>query len=669
MSEASTNNRERDIALSFILETDVNVFLTGSAGTGKTTLLKEALKKTNKNVVVVAPTGVAAINAGGVTIHSFFSLPHKAFVPSNAGIVDPELFTTPKDLSTKQKLQQDRRDTINELDLLIIDEISMVRADLLDEIDFTLRRVRRINTPFGGIQLLVIGDLLQLSPISKPNIDVVLREFYDSSYFYDSISWRRSTKIVVQLQKIYRQTDDVFINILNRIRIGEANQDDVNLLNKSLIEKADLSETITLTTHNYKANRINGEQLKQLETKSHQLEATIEGRFNESAYPIPKELKLKKGAQVMFVKNDPEQRYFNGKIGENIGKFIQFPLKLAWAVTVHKSQGLTFEEVVIDLKDTFATGQLYVALSRCRSLEGISLISPISLYNIKVDQRIIQYNCNQVIDENIGERLKLAKEQYSNSNLINALQLNKLNSHQRLWHPLIMDLDSDIIDDALAIQESYATEWQRLSEELGVFIVRLEILLKNPSPKQESEINTLLDEIKMGPVAFIRKDMCKSLKAHLSKCEDEGWRYNKFLKDYLVKIEKYYKGAERLTYPFTKVVIGSGQSGQSNFTKKVKAPKAPTQKLTLDLWRTGMSFEEIAKDRGFAKSTIEGHMAYWIGKREIGILALMNKKRLKYLEKHIPEDFEGMHSELKEIIPKDISYSEIRWMHAYRIEE
>ena len=173
----------------------------------------------------------------------------------------------------------------------------------------------------------------------------------------------------------------------------------------------------------------------------------------------------------------------------------------------------------------------------------------------------------------------------------------------------------------------------------------------------------------MGPVAFIRKDMCKSLKDHLSKCEDEGWRYNKFLKDYLVKIEKYYKGAERLTYPFTKVVIGSGQSGQSNFTKKVKAPKAPTQKLTLDLWRTGMSFEEIAKDRGFAKSTIEGHMAYWIGKREIGILALMNKKRLKYLEKHIPEDFEGMHSELKEIIPKDISYSEIRWMHAYRIEE
>ncbi|MFT4565787.1 MAG: hypothetical protein ACI9FN_000740 [Saprospiraceae bacterium] len=713
MAEALSEDVHGDLALSFILDTDVNVFLTGSAGTGKTTLLKEVLKKSNKNVVVVAPTGVAAINAGGVTIHSFFSLPHKAFIPSNQFIVDPDLFTTPKSLSSSQKLHQDRRDTINELDLLVIDEISMVRADLLDEIDFTLRRVRRINSPFGGVQVLAIGDLLQLAPISKPNIESVLQEFYPSPYFYESIAWKRASKVVVQLHKIYRQTDRTFIDILNKIRVGKSNQQDVDYINNGYTEEVDLSDTITLTTHNYKANRINSEQLSNLKSKSHQLEATIEGNFYESAFPIPKEFEIKKGAQVMFVKNDPEQRYFNGKIGtitkisketiyvkckddkktievepvewsndkytvdpesdkiikENIGKFIQYPLKLAWAVTVHKSQGLTFDKVVIDLKDTFATGQLYVALSRCRSLEGIALLSKISLYNIKVDQRIIQYNEEQVIDSNIEERLQLAKEQYDNSCFLKALQLNKLKSHHLLWQPLIMDLESDDIEEAVTIREEFSNEWQRLSTEMAINIEKLSLLLQPETKDKESKINALLDEIKEGPIASIRKETRRAIKDHLSKSDSEGWRYKKFLKDYLRKIEKYYKGAERLTYPFSKTIRNSEESQKPVTSQIIKAPKASTQQITLDLWRVGMSFEEIAKERGFVKSTIEGHMAYWLEKREIGILALMNKKRLKYLEKHILKDFDGLHSELKQTIPKDISFGEIKWLAAYRSED
>jgi len=586
----------RELALSFILDTDVNIFLTGSAGTGKTTLLKEVLKKSDKNIVVVAPTGVAAINAGGVTIHSFFSLPHKAFVPSNQLVVDPDVFVTPKGLSSRQKLHQDRRDTINELELLVIDEISMVRADLLDEIDFTLRRVRRVNSPFGGVQVLVIGDLLQLAPITKPNIDAVLQEFYESPYFFESIAWKRASKVVVQLEKIYRQSDTIFIDILNKIRIGQASQTEVTHLNKQYSEEVDLSDTVTLTTHNYKANRINLEELNKLKSKTHQLSATIEGSFYESAFPIPKELELKKGAQVMFVRNDPEQKYYNGKIGtiskitkdtvhikcknekkailvdpvewsndkytvdpesdkiikENIGKFIQFPLKLAWAVTVHKSQGLTFNKVVIDLKDTFATGQLYVALSRCRSLEGISLLSKISIHNIRVDERIIKYNSQQTIDSNIHKRLELAKEQYANSFFLKALQLNKLKSHHLLWQPLIMDLNADDIEKASALREEMSVEWEQLSKRMDSHIEELKSLLQSRPMNMEAKVNTLLDEIKKGPVASIKEVLNKKLKKHLSNSQGEVWRYKKYIKNYCDKVEKHIRKAERLTYPFTR---------------------------------------------------------------------------------------------------------------------
>lgn len=718
MSTDSTANRERDLALSFILHTDVNVFLTGSAGTGKTTLLKEILSKTDKNVAVVAPTGVAAINAGGMTIHSFFQLPRAAFIPSNEIIFDPDLFTNPRTLSKTQRLHQDRREVMQELDLLIIDEISMVRADLLDEVDYTLRRIRRNNSPFGGAQILVIGDLLQLAPIVKPDIENLLNDFYASPYFYDSLAWKRSSKIIIQLEKIYRQTDSTFIDILNKIRIGEAAQDDIDQLNLRIQKDVELGGTITLTTHNYKANKINEEQLSKLKKKAHELEAVIEGKFYESSYPLPKVLQLKLGAQVMFVRNDPEQRYFNGKIGtitkikgksvfvkcpeekkaievepvewsndkfivdsatekivkENIGKFIQYPLKLAWAVTVHKSQGLTFDNAVIDLKDSFATGQLYVALSRCRTLEGLTLLSPISLYNIKVDQRIIKYSQSHGLDPTIEERLKVAKEQYEHSYFLKTLQVQKIKGHHAIWQSLIMELDIEEMDQAQELREFIHTEWQRLETIISQCITDIKEALSKAKEAEiinESSINALLDDLKTGPIAVIRNVIQKDLVAYSKGISSPTWSYRKFLKSYISKIKKYVYRAENLTYPFTRRLEVGEAPPLLKANKKVKQPKGQTYTITLELWKSGKNFEDIAKERELALTTVQGHMSRWIQQGVVKITDLMSDEHLHKLEKLIPKNNADVPlNELKAKLPEEISFAEIRWMLAhYEFEE
>jgi len=412
MSSKSIHNRERDLAEGFILHTNRSVFLTGKAGTGKTTLLREIIKKTKKSTAVVAPTGVAAINAKGVTIHSFFQLPTTTFLPTSER-VEYDRITNRKTLAQNQKLRTEKRQLIVELELLIIDEISMVRADLLDAIDFTLRRIRKRPAPFGGVQLLVIGDLFQLAPIVKPDDWNVLKSYYKSPFFFDAIAWQESNAVSIELQKVYRQADQTFISVLNRIRNGISKQEDIDHLNLRYDPFADTEEIITLTTHNRKADSINNKELDNLLTKSVQLKANVTGHFAPSAYPTREVITIKEGAQIMFVKNHPDGIYYNGKLGtietidkdkikvhlieddraidvveeqwkntkyvvdpetkkieqQNIGTFEQYPFRLAWAITVHKSQGLTFEDVILDLENTFAPGQLYVALSRCRSLE------------------------------------------------------------------------------------------------------------------------------------------------------------------------------------------------------------------------------------------------------------------------------------------------------------
>lgn len=467
-------NQQLELAHRIIRETNSNLFLTGKAGTGKTTFLKHLREISSKRMVVVAPTGVAAINAGGVTIHSFFQVPFGPYLPGQ------------KDLSKDVgKMRREKINIIRTLDLLVIDEISMVRSDLLDCIDDVLRRVRRSSLPFGGVQLLMIGDTQQLTPVVKDDEWAMLGKVYDTPYFFSSLALRETFFSCVELKQIFRQEDEVFISLLNKIRENKVDSETLAELNKRYLPDFNPDDSegyIRLTTHNVVAQNLNDAKLSALKTKAHTFTAKVEGNFPEYSFPTDGELVLKENAQVMFIKNDssPEKRYFNGKIGvvksidgdeivvedrktgalitvdrevwENMryelnketneieekvdGVFEQYPLKTAWAITIHKSQGLTFERAIIDAGASFSHGQVYVALSRCKRLEGMVLSSPLTFASIRHDNRVDLFNQdaeNRVPDDDTIDKLhrdyflRLAVEQFS----FDALSV-PLHSFQRL---------------------------------------------------------------------------------------------------------------------------------------------------------------------------------------------------------------------------------------------
>lgn len=425
------SNPQLTLATEFVEKTNRNIFLTGKAGTGKTTFLKSLKQKSFKRMVVVAPTGVAAINAGGVTIHSFFQLTFGPQLPFDA--------VNGSDRGVK-KFNRERINIIRSLDLLVIDEISMVRADVLDAIDLVLRHYRDKSRPFGGVQLLMIGDIHQLAPVVKDDEWELLRNHYTTMYFFGSKALNEVSYVSIELKHIYRQSDRVFIDLLNKIRENNIDNECLELLRQRYnpgFDPPDDKGYIILATHNNSVNNTNANKLAQLKAKSHKFKAIIKDDFPEYLFPTNEELELKVGAQVMFVKNDskPEKLYFNGKIGivrsiENdtiyvkcpsdfeeipvsreewqnnkyslneetkeisetiVGTFTQFPLKLAWAITIHKSQGLTFDHAIIDAQASFAHGQVYVALSRCRTLEGLVMKSMIYEKSIVSDGSVLDY--------------------------------------------------------------------------------------------------------------------------------------------------------------------------------------------------------------------------------------------------------------------------------------
>lgn len=438
-------NTAFQLASDFVNYTNASLFLTGKAGTGKTTFLKHVKENEVKNTVVVAPTGVAAINAGGTTIHSFFQLPFTPFIPVSTGYGANDTISDKHSLISRLRLTNDRKEVMQKLELLIIDEISMVRCDVLDAIDTVLRHVRSQHTvPFGGVQVLLIGDMYQLPPVIKNEESELLSPYYKSEYFFNSHVIESQQPVYVELNKIYRQNDSAFVQVLNQVRNNEMDQDGYELLHSRYLPDlypAREENYITLTTHNSKADAINFKALNELTGKVLNFDATIEGEFYEKSYPADVNLKLKIGTQVMFLKNDAEKvrRYFNGKIGivdkieddkifvqckgeattievrkekwkniryaldkttnqieENeIGSFTQFPLRLAWAITIHKSQGLTFEKAIIDAGEAFAPGQVYVALSRCTTLQGMILHSRINNHSLRSDKRIGEFATNQ----------------------------------------------------------------------------------------------------------------------------------------------------------------------------------------------------------------------------------------------------------------------------------
>ena len=514
-------NSELRTAWDFVESTGRSIFLTGKAGTGKTTFLKTIMEHSRKRPIVVAPTGVAAINAGGVTIHSFFQLPFSPYVPGAK-------------VESKFDFGKEKRKIIASSDLLIIDEISMVRADLLDAIDAVLRRFREHGQPFGGMQLLMIGDLAQLTPVVTPEDERMLKPYYDTPYFFGSKALQQIDYVTIQLSHVYRQQDESFIALLNEIREGHPSAEALSKLNSRVTNHPSLGGEgggyIRLTTHNNLANFYNESELQKLPGRSYQYRAEVKGTFPEYSYPTAETLVLKEGAQVMFVKNDPsgEHLYYNGRIGrvmeasekrltvycegdanaieveplewENTrytlneqtreiesevqGTFKQLPLRLAWAITIHKSQGLTFDRAIIDANQSFAPGQVYVALSRCRTLEGLVLASPLDARAVINDERVDSYISQQEYQaERSIQQLPLLKQEYERYLLMQLFDFRAIlyleESMVRIFaeffyhsHASLKQLHDQTLFDLRQRVLEVATKWQQKIQVMSIESLR-----------------------------------------------------------------------------------------------------------------------------------------------------------------------------------------------------
>jgi len=598
----SIMNHELQLANDFVQYTGSNIFLTGKAGTGKTTFLHNLYKNTAKRMVITAPTGVAAINAGGVTLHSFFQLPFGPFVPGSE--------TYEQNQQRQFRFSKEKKQIIQSLDLLVIDEISMVRADLLDAVDAALRLHRRNNQPFGGVQLLVIGDLHQLSPVARQNEWDILQQHYESVYFFSSKALARTELLTIELKHIYRQSDAHFIKLLNRVRDNRLDESSIADLNQRYIQNFTPDEDqgyITLSTHNRNAESINRTRLYDLSKKEHRFKAEISGDFPEHIYPTLANLLLKEEAQVMFVRNDPstEKKYYNGKIGkitkisdkkisvicpgdkqeivvepvewqnikytlneenkaieENIiGKFKQYPLKLAWAITIHKSQGLTFEKAIIDAKAAFTHGQIYVALSRCKTIEGMVLSSPISSRGIETDEAIICFDENVQQNQPSENQLQSAKISYQQRLLLDcfnfSLLRNRLNYLVRLLLGNarvvqvsgiedISQLEKKAVKDIFVVSENFkqqlctifkdgglpesdAVILERISKASGWFQQKFTDIFEESVPKLHVETdNTELRKKIENALNNLKKEI--AVKVPAIKCCEKGFSPSSYLR-------------------------------------------------------------------------------------------------------------------------------------------
>lgn len=525
-----------EIAEEFIQLTNCSVFLTGKAGTGKTTMLRQIREAAFKQTAVVAPTGVAAINAGGTTIHSFFQLPFSPFIPT---------IEAKKSFIAKQQVNSVRRKIYRELELLIIDEVSMVRADVLDAIDTVLRHYRfRPNEPFGGVQVVFIGDMYQLPPVCVGEEWELLRRYYESPYFFHSQVIYQDPPIYIELDKIFRQSNQQFINLLNEVRNNQLTPDTFRLLSHCYQPNfRNVDEYITLTTHNASADAINNDELAKIDAPYYKFMAHIDRDFPERIFPTEVELVLKLGAKVMFIANDMAQprRYYNGKIGEiteindneiwvtcdgeseaikvslevwenksytidpetnqleekTLGTFTQYPLRLAWAITIHKSQGLTFDRVVIDAAAAFASGQVYVALSRCRSLDGIVLTSQINPNSLAVDPQIVRYSEQRLPIVELERQVELFKSRYSLQLLVKLFSLEDLMSHTVSFVNYIKTVLDDFNEDTAPYLDELLANVNSLYAVARRFIAQL--LSFNP----KSDIVRIAERVKAAAGYFV----------------------------------------------------------------------------------------------------------------------------------------------------------------------
>lgn len=583
-------NEQLQLATEYVNHTGIHIFLTGKAGTGKTTFLHQLRKTTSKRLIVTAPTGVAAINAGGVTIHSFFQLPFGPQVPEefarNVEASDAFASFNDKDRTSASRLQKMTREKINiikSLDLLVIDEISMVRADLLDAIDAVLRRYRKQNIPFGGVQLLMIGDLQQLAPVAKEEDWEILRPYYDSVFFFSSIALKKTNYISIELTEIFRQQDQDFIALLNKVRDNQMTLETIQELNKRYqpeFKPKDEDGYITLTSHNAQSQEINRLKLESLPAKTKSFEASVTGDFPEYSFPTEQLLKLKTGSQVMFVKNDPspEKAFYNGRIGTLvaiedqklivrckdgsddievtplewnncrynldegtkeiretvIGTFRQYPLKLAWAITIHKSQGLTFDKVIIDAQAAFTHGQVYVALSRCRTLGGMILSSPIEKRSVRHDANVNHF-VRSMQDNPPGKtELEMAKEAYKQELLNEMFDFEPLLKRLFTLSRILSEYKDKVEASASETLTKMIPEFKTGMVEVGEKFRRQLSQLINQS--SENEEDSIIQERIQKAVGYFRPLLLKHIQTLQFEVETDNAEVRKAIEEALQRL-------------------------------------------------------------------------------------------------------------------------------------
>lgn len=741
MQPEDPSNPYFEMARQFVSQTARHVFLTGKAGTGKTTFLRYIRENCRKRLAVVAPTGVAAINAGGVTIHSFFQLPFGSFLPGAQHSEESEgNYFNRHSLLKHLKLNTAKRELMQELELLIIDEVSMVRADLLDAIDVVLRHVRRQpDKPFGGLQMLFIGDLFQLPPVIKESDWKVLRQYYPGPLFFHAYVLQQAPPLYLELKKIYRQRDEDFIGLLNNLRNNRVLPQDIELLQQYYnpgFKPENKGEYIVLTTHNSKADTINQEELKKLSGRLHTFKASLEGEFNENALPAEKVLQLKEGAQVMFIRNDKgeERRFYNGKTatvsridGDHIyvafpgeedellvekeswknvrysynkeseqveekvkGTFVQFPLRLAWAITIHKSQGLTFAKAIIDAGESFAPGQVYVALSRLSSLDGLVLLSPVHESSISTDAQAISFSEREQEEESLHQQLKQAQKEYIHDSLVQVFNWQKLVSQLETFKAGLPDRRIPLQEEAIALASAMLQKAheQRLVAEK--FSRQLEQLI----PAAEADAYKHVHERTAAAAAYfiqaIEKELSAPLQAHIGQLKAGAKKPKKYLRDLkalakLLSAKKYQleqskhiteglmrggQAAElldQLEEQRQKVSEGNQEQATSDAPKK-KAVKGDSQRTSLQMFRDGMTIGEIAAERELAVSTIESHLASFVTTGEVEPEELLDETRIKVIQQVLEQAEEELTaSQVREILGEDFSYGEIKVVLNYQI--
>ncbi len=714
-----TPNPEFELAGQFVLYTRKHCFITGKAGTGKTTLLKRIVQQTHKNVVVVAPTGVAAINAGGVTIHSMFGLPLTCFVPSD-DFVDLNLATNRRRLLHEHMhFRKDKLRVLREMDTLIIDEVSMVRCDILDAVDFVLRNVRGSGQPFGDIQVILFGDMHQLPPVVKEPEWNIMKAYYRSPYFFDSYAYPQLNASEVELQTIYRQSDARFLTLLSHIRERRMDQSDYDQLRGRYNPDFRPTEKgyVLLSTHNYKADQVNTSELGKLPGQTHSFEAEIEGDFPESLFPCDQVLHLKPGAQVMFIRNDTESgKYYNGKLAvvnridkekdeirvsfnengedfllhretwENIeygvdqasgevvrrelGTFGQFPLRLAWAITIHKSQGLTFDKVIIDAGRSFAAGQVYVALSRCRSLEGIvlhSLIPPTALLN---DQRISDFSAAHHSMGELQEVFLRERALYARHLLLRLFTFSGLSALLDDWLDLLKKREIPEKDAALELHGHLLAQVREICDVAGKFQLQLQRILA--AMDQNAADSAMLKERCEKAIGYftgrIATQLIAPLRAHIN-----GLAYKKKMKRYLAqvqlveeacwkKIDQLYEGRFLDEKLYTGEIVHSRNklAEVASSATSGKKEKGGTFKDTLDLHRKGKSAAEIAAIRGLTVGTVKNHMAKWILLGDVDVYDILPRDVIDSVVAYMEESASSSAGEIRRGMGDKYGYDDIR---------